>query len=155
MASVRAPPPPRRQRPAPPSFRLPAPARPSDVPDHHGEEGEELLRACIGAGLVESFFPLHQDPVRRAVWRERSSWLLSPPVEDVRAYFGERAAMYFAWASLYTKMALIPAVPGFLLWVWMAVTGTSIDHNIFAPVPAPPPPTPKPKASRAPLLPAL
>jgi hypothetical protein len=69
----------------------------------HGEIGRSLLKACKSVGYVESFFPIHDTAIVRAIWRSPGWGLLEAPVEEMRDYFGEEIAFYFAWVGFYSK----------------------------------------------------
>ncbi len=107
-----------------------------EVPSYHGEAGPgySLLKACVGAGVVDSYFPLHDSRVTLSLWRSKSWGLLSPPIQEIREYFGDREAFYFAWLSHYCKITLIPASIGTVIWAWGRYSHTEIDDNPVAPL---------------------
>ncbi len=69
--------------------------------------GAPVLSAYREAGHVDTF-PLHDDETLHklhARWKSQS--VFSPPVEDIREYFGENVALYVSFSSFYTAF-LIP-----------------------------------------------
>jgi len=107
-----------------------------ELPDYHGEQGPEhsLLKACMGEGVIDSFFPIHDGKTVLACWRSKNWSLISPPIDEIRAYFGDREAFYFAWVSHYCKMALVPGVIGTVIWLFSRVFEVTIDENPVAPL---------------------
>ncbi|KAJ1472973.1 calcium-activated chloride channel-domain-containing protein [Baffinella frigidus] len=92
-----------------------------------------LLSQAIRDGEVESMFPLHNEASIAEVWRSKEWGIMAVPVDEIRSYFGERVAWYFAFLSFYTRHALYPGVAGFLVWGWATYNGLSIDENPIAP----------------------
>jgi anoctamin-7 len=43
-------------------------------------------------------------------------------MHHIRQYFGEKVAFYFSWLGFYTTWLLIPAVIGFLVFIYGIVT---------------------------------
>ena len=99
----------------------------------HKDGVASLLSHAIHDGQVESVFPLHDDASIAAVWRSKDWGVIAVPVDEIRTYFGERVAWYFAFLSFYTRHALYPGVAGFLVWGWATYNGLSIDENTIAP----------------------
>lgn len=48
------------------------------------------------------------------------------PLRDVREYFGEKVALYFAWLGYYTVYLLFPAVLGCFMLILYAVRGMHV-----------------------------
>ncbi|CAH0714916.1 unnamed protein product, partial [Brenthis ino] len=88
--------------------------------------GQSIVPACVSRGVVASMFPLHE---RTALENLRKKWvktLFSPqPLDEISEYFGVKIAMYFAWLGHYTQSLTVPAVVGFIFWVWL---GTANDY---------------------------
>ena len=56
-------------------------------------------------------------------------WFAHAPLDEIRDYFGEEEAFYFAYLSLYTQMLWIPSVIGFVIQVYTGVVGfTSVSE---------------------------
>ena len=107
-----------------------------ELPAYHGEVGTgyPLLKAVVGEGVVDSYFPLHNDGAVLSIWRSKNWELFKPPIEEIREYFGDREAFYFSWLSHYTTLMLVPAVIGFAIWAWAYFSELKIDDNPAAPL---------------------
>lgn len=46
------------------------------------------------------------------------------PLDDVRAYFGDEVAFYFAFLGFYTKWLTYPGIVGIFFFVWQRYRGT-------------------------------
>lgn len=66
------------------------------------QAGAPILASLAEAGLTEEPVPIHDDGKRREMMR-RWFFSLSPPEEEVAAYFGSEVAFYFAWLSHFTR----------------------------------------------------
>ncbi|XP_028171924.1 anoctamin-8-like [Ostrinia furnacalis] len=82
--------------------------------------GQSIVPACVSRGVVASMFPLHE---RNALENLRKKWVktfFSPqPLDEISEYFGVKIAMYFAWLGHYTQSLTVPAVVGFIFWIWL------------------------------------
>ncbi|XP_061465885.1 anoctamin-9 isoform X2 [Rhineura floridana] len=88
------------------------------------------LRDLIKNKVFETAFPLHEEEYLSAkldVKRENlgrfqkihwARWTEIQPIEDIRTYFGEKVALYFAWLSWYTRTLFVAAVPGIILVIY-------------------------------------
>ena len=102
------------------------------------------LNELVQLKVIEDYFALHhpearlwfiqhwaQVPLRRLLFSS-NFWLARSPVHEIRAYFGEEEAFYFAWLGLYTRMLYIPAFVGLLTQLWNVNNG-SINDSIVVP----------------------
>jgi hypothetical protein len=100
------------------------------------QQHEPLLAALTRCGAVSAVCPLHAEEGshsaqgastgggssgRRALWHRVcwQTWPLSPsslPVHELRSYYGEQIAFYFAWLDFVSRMLLLPSV--LAVWVW-------------------------------------
>ncbi|KAH0483116.1 MAG: hypothetical protein KVP17_004806 [Porospora cf. gigantea B] len=69
-------------------------------------------------GLFECWYMLHQPLLLQHL---KSQWSQFPevyhtwqPIKEIRDYFGEEIALYFAWLGHYTRMLWVPAMLGVL-----------------------------------------
>uniref|UniRef100_A0A7S3LXU2 Anoctamin n=1 Tax=Palpitomonas bilix TaxID=652834 RepID=A0A7S3LXU2_9EUKA len=75
-------------------------------------------------GVVNSIFPLHDEPCRRwlmenwatmkpgkpGVGRAWNFCIAKQPLDEIRNYYGEKVAMYFAWLGFYTQWLFFATV---------------------------------------------
>eukprot|EP01038_Epipyxis_sp_PR26KG_P012127 gene12127-16235_t len=65
---------------------------------------------------------------------EQLWWYLRPwsqPLHDIRDYFGEKIAMYFAWLAFYTYALVFPAVFGCICFAFVYVRGYNNTYRNF------------------------
>ena len=103
--------------------------------DFHGEVGGSLIKACKSVGYVVDIFPIQDKERVLEIWRSKKWQLLRAPVDELREYFGEEIAFYFAWVQFYISALWVPGLLGFVLWGLSShVFEVDIDHNAYAPV---------------------
>ncbi|CAE7468258.1 ANO7, partial [Symbiodinium sp. KB8] len=69
----------------------------------------------ISQGHVEAMFPGHRAQERRRLMEKWNHWAVLPwnqPFSEIRAYLGERIALYFAFLGYLSATLLVPAVLG-------------------------------------------
>jgi len=54
------------------------------------------------------------------MWR---SWFIRQPLDDVRNYFGESVAVYFAWLGHYTKWLIYSTIVGIIIFIIQETVG--------------------------------
>jgi hypothetical protein len=103
----------------------------------------------VTSGSFLDMFPVHYDPeldilkeqwgnysllgrcCKRCTTRDRSGvrWFVPhwQPLDEIRAYFGDHVALYFAWQGLYTRKLVMPAVLGILTMIGHVYGG--VDKN--------------------------
>ena len=77
------------------------------------EPGNSILEQLQIDEKIVDHFPLHQENKRE--WLEKfwvEAYANKQPIEDIREYFGEEIALYFAWYGFTLKMMWIPAILG-------------------------------------------
>jgi len=77
------------------------------------------------ASSLIAFFPLHQADKREQL---RDKWLVwdsifHQPLDDVRNYFGEKIAMYFAFLGFYSRWLVVPSVVGLVFFTLQMAYG--------------------------------
>jgi hypothetical protein len=65
--------------------------------------------------------PLNEGVLQAAIFYQ--------PIEEVRDYFGDAVAIYFAWMGLYAHCLIFPALFGFASFVWQTTLNLSPDEN--------------------------
>lgn len=66
----------------------------------------------------QEFFPLHHYEEKQLLSRKWYRWCSNPwkqPIHHIRAYFGEKVGLYFAFLSHYTKWLLAPSFIGIVV----------------------------------------
>ncbi|NXE98222.1 ANO9 protein, partial [Menura novaehollandiae] len=81
----------------------------------------EKLQDLMNKKVFEAAFPLHEkEELRKLLKDEWVRWRLvckQETIENIRRYFGEKVALYFAWLGWYTYLLGFAAVLGVLTFV--------------------------------------
>ncbi|XP_078077369.1 anoctamin-9-like isoform X2 [Mustelus asterias] len=89
--------------------------------DPSGKQAKICLRDLLNDGTFKAIFPLHEDGVCKSEHKLRKGWaewrclFKQQPINEIREYFGERIALYFAWLGWYTIMLIPVAILGVLV----------------------------------------
>ncbi|XP_053576484.1 anoctamin-9 isoform X2 [Bombina bombina] len=88
-----------------------------------GSSQTEKLDHLITLGVFETAFPLHnlKEGVGCELQRKWINWrtcLCTQPVKQIRGYFGEKVALYFAWLGWYTVMLFPAALVGSAVFLY-------------------------------------
>ncbi|XP_029438393.1 anoctamin-9 [Rhinatrema bivittatum] len=83
----------------------------------------EKLRDLIRQDVFETAFPLHDlnNELGKDLKKKWARWrdvLHAQPVAEIRDYFGEKVALYFAWLGWYTIMLFPAAVVGSIVFLY-------------------------------------
>ncbi|XP_014389494.1 PREDICTED: anoctamin-9 [Myotis brandtii] len=69
-------------------------------------------------GVFETRFPLHKGKeTLKRTWARWRNMFRKQPVDDIRNYFGEKVALYFAWLGWYTCMLVPAALVGLIVFL--------------------------------------
>ena len=86
------------------------------------------LHALKNSGVIKEDFCLHQEnrlEELKTNWARFRAILKPQPFDDIRAYFSEKVALYFAWIGTYQNFMLVAAVLGVFVFI-----GTLITDNV-------------------------
>ncbi|XP_052616079.1 anoctamin-9 [Peromyscus californicus insignis] len=79
-----------------------------------GETFEDLVKD----GVFETMFPLHEgEKDLKKKWARWRNMFRKQPIDDIRNYFGEKVALYFAWLGWYTYMLVPAALVGLIIFL--------------------------------------
>ncbi|XP_021501901.1 anoctamin-9 [Meriones unguiculatus] len=79
-----------------------------------GDTFEDLVKD----GVFETMFPLHKrENNLKGNWARWRNIFRPQPIDDIRNYFGEKVALYFAWLGWYTYMLIPAAVVGLIIFL--------------------------------------
>ncbi|XP_035297495.1 anoctamin-9 isoform X2 [Cricetulus griseus] len=79
-----------------------------------GDTFEDLVKH----GVFETMFPLHEgEKDLKKKWARWRNMFRKQPIDDIRNYFGEKVALYFAWLGWYTYMLVPAAVVGLIIFL--------------------------------------
>ena len=79
---------------------------------------------------LQAVFPLHDKTLLRKSnneWLRKYDWKWKTwakcPLEDIRAYFGERVSFYFAFLQYYITWLVLPAIVGLVFFIFQMMSG--------------------------------
>ncbi|XP_034978691.2 anoctamin-9 isoform X2 [Zootoca vivipara] len=99
---------------------------------------KENLHDLIKMKVFETAFPLHERENLGAFlkmnWARWRDIIYRQPIEEIRTYFGEKVALYFAWLGWYTCILFVAAVPGIILAIYglISFSSSQISKEICA-----------------------
>lgn len=72
-----------------------------------------------------AFFPLHENKKRDVLVKKWIQWksTFQSPLNDIREYFGEKVALYFAFLQFYNKCLLPAAIIGLIFFIYQLGEG--------------------------------
>ncbi|NWW24585.1 ANO9 protein, partial [Falcunculus frontatus] len=86
----------------------------------------EKLHDLMKKKVFEAAFPLHKKEEIREILKEKwARWgviFKEQPIKEIRHYFGEKVALYFAWLGWYTYLLVFAALAGLVT----IVAGTTV-----------------------------
>lgn len=98
------------------------------------------ITRMVSQGIYDKFFPLHDgsskhrnaDRDSRArlakTWGSSSALFKAQPLDDIREYFGERIALYFAFLGFYTTWLWSASLVGVIVFIYGIVNSFDIDN---------------------------
>ncbi|XP_033101600.1 anoctamin-4-like isoform X5 [Anneissia japonica] len=104
-------------------------------PDNKNKFGVDHL---VGNGSYAAAYPLHDGDYKskhsilsgaendrhllHETWGRFGMWYKFQPLDQVRAYFGEKIALYFAWLGFYTYMLVPASILGIVVFIYGCAT---------------------------------
>lgn len=82
------------------------------------------LHALKGSGVMAEDFCVHEAaPLEdlKSRWANFSSFCKSQPLDDIKTYFAEKVALYFAWIDVYWRFMMICATVGLITFTAFTV----------------------------------
>ncbi|XP_028413837.1 anoctamin-8-like [Dendronephthya gigantea] len=83
--------------------------------------------------IIEAVQALHNKEKKDSLWQNMKKNWFECPVDDIRDYFGEEIAFYFAWMSYFRWALCIPSVFGIFVYFWRN-PGITVDDNFLLPL---------------------
>ncbi|XP_076971341.1 anoctamin-9 isoform X2 [Tamandua tetradactyla] len=92
----------------------------------------DTFNDLVKEGVFEISFPLHKEDKALQRWAQWRSIFCKQPIDDIRDYFGEKVALYFAWLGWYTTMLVPAAVVGLVVFLsgFSLFTSSQISKEI-------------------------
>lgn len=85
------------------------------------------LTKLIQGKAVLGFFPLHNYEELRQMqleWLKLWAMPMSQPFSQIRNYFGEKIALYFAFTGKFTEFLMFASIAGFITWLNVLIQDT-------------------------------
>lgn len=78
----------------------------------------DTFNDLVNKRVFEAKFPLHKgEGDLKTKWAGWRNMFQEQPIDDIRYYFGEKVALYFAWLGWYTYMLVPAAVVGLIVFL--------------------------------------
>ncbi|KAM7084506.1 anoctamin-9 isoform 2-T2 [Molossus nigricans] len=78
----------------------------------------DTFQDLVKDGVFETRFPLHKGQEKlKKKWAQWRNMVHEQPIDDIRNYFGEKVALYFAWLGWYTYMLVPAALVGLIVFL--------------------------------------
>lgn len=104
------------------------------------------ITKMISAGIYASAFPLHDGRYASQhslltrgkandrhllyeVWAKPGAWYKYQPLDEIRAYFGEKIGIYFAWLGYYTTVLFPAAIMGLVAFIYGISTFMNDEYS--------------------------
>ncbi|XP_037371548.1 anoctamin-9 [Talpa occidentalis] len=78
-----------------------------------GKSFKDLVKRKV----FETRFPLHKEEEKPKKWARWRDFRRKQPIDEIRSYFGEKVALYFAWLEWYTWMLVPAAAIGLIIFL--------------------------------------
>ncbi|XP_067849681.1 anoctamin-9-like [Heptranchias perlo] len=89
-----------------------------------GSDHGDGLRELLNNNTFHSAFPLHEECIWEKEHKFQHGWadwkclFKNQPINQIRQYFGERLALYFAWLGWYTTMLIPASICGLFVFLY-------------------------------------
>jgi len=100
-----------------------------------GKRSSSLRHVLEANEYVDVVTPVHWGPARSAIVKETlKPKRLVPPVQDIRNYYGEDVAFYFAWMGTLSQWLTVLGFMGLVTHIVRWYRGDSLDEDEYTPM---------------------
>ena len=97
-----------------------------------GPHKTAVLRQVLQKHNLAQIMPVHIPHISHSIFRQT---MYSPtvPVQEIRDYYGEEIAFYFAWMDFLTKWLIFPGILGVITLLQRWYRGDNVDQDEYTP----------------------
>jgi hypothetical protein len=97
-----------------------------------GQHATKLRHVLEKHGLAH-VTPIHIPHIRNRIFQQ-TMYSLNVPVDEIRNYYGEEIAFYFAWMEFLTKWLIVPGIFGVITLAQRWYRGDTVDEDEYTPL---------------------
>lgn len=85
-------------------------------------------------GIMIDAFPIHDNPsldYLKSEWATMKAFFISQPLTEIKNYYSEQIAFYFAWMGVYATFMGICSVVGFVVFIVLIISSYLKNEGVY------------------------